>query len=236
MSITANDIASELASEVHTGQLKQGDMFPSERELCERYGTGRSTVRDAMTILQGIQVADHSKGKRPRVLSPSLGNALSGIGDVAKFFFSGSEGRAHLEQARLFLETSMLRHAIEHATNAHLARLLSITEECDKNLHDAELFRDADVRFHRILAEIPGNPIFVALHDAFVEQLMKSRPVLDDFQKRNRISNDEHRQIVKALLDKDAEQAVNVLTTHLTRNYGTYFSQTLERQMANQAN
>ena len=30
-------------------------------------------------------------------------------------------------------------------------------------------------QFHRILAEVPGNPIFVALHEAFVEKLMKRR-------------------------------------------------------------
>ena len=35
----------------------------------------------------------------------------------------------------------------------------------------------ADVQFHRVLAEIPGNPIFVALHEAFVERLMKGRKI-----------------------------------------------------------
>jgi DNA-binding FadR family transcriptional regulator len=229
--ITAAHIADDLAAEVHAGQLKAGEMFPSERELCERFGIGRSVVREAMTMLQGIRLADHSKGKRPRVVKPTLGELMIGMGDAAKYFFSDSEGRAHLEQARLFLETSMLRHAVLHASNAHFARLLAAINECDQHLADATAFRNADVAFHRVLNEIPGNPIFIGLHEAFVEQLMRSRPPVDNFEERNKLSNEEHRQIVRAMLDKDAEQAVAILDKHLTRNHGTYFEQALESRM-----
>lgn len=228
MTISAVQIADNLAADVVAGALRAGDMFPSERELCERYEIGRNVVREAMTILQGRKLADHSKGKRPRVVKPTLSEMMGGIGEAARFFFEGSEGRAHLEQARLFLETSMLRHAVEHATNAHIARMIEAIDECDRCLTDAEGFRNADVNFHRILAEIPGNPIFEALHDAFVERLMKSRPLLDDYNERNITSNDEHRLIVKALIDKNADSAVDILTRHLTRNFGTYFHQALE--------
>ena len=226
--ITATGIAEVLAAEVHNGSFKAGDMLPSERDLCERFGVGRNTVRESMTILQGNRLVDHSKGKRPRVLAPSLSEVMAGVGDSAKFFFDSTEGRAHLEQARLFLETSLLRYAIDHVSNAQLARLVSTIDECDANLADANGFREADVKFHRILAEIPGNPIFMALHEAFVEKLMKNRPLLDDFEVRNKMSNDEHRQIVEALIDKDVDKAMATLNTHLTRNFGTYFHQALK--------
>lgn len=228
--ITAAHIANDLATKVHAGQLQAGDMFPSERELCERFGIGRSVVREAMTILQGIRLADHSKGRRPRVVTPTLGQLMIGMGDAAKYFFSDNEGRAHLEQARLFLETSMLRHAVVHASNAHFARLLAAIDDCEKNLDDAECFRNSDVAFHRVLTEIPGNPIFIGLHEAFVEQLMNSRPAVENYEERNKLSNDEHRLIVKAMLEKDAETAVTILDKHLTRNYGTYVEQALNHR------
>ncbi|MFT4726615.1 MAG: DNA-binding FadR family transcriptional regulator [Granulosicoccus sp.] len=228
--VTAAHIANDLAAKVHAGQLQAGDMFPSERELCERFGIGRSVVREAMTILQGIRLADHAKGKRPRVVTPTLGQLMIGMGDAAKYFFSDNEGRAHLEQARLFLETSMLRHAVVHASNAHFARLLAAIDDCEKNIDDAEGFRNSDVAFHRVLTEIPGNPIFIGLHEAFVEKLMNSRPVLGNYELRNKLSNDEHRLIVKAMLEKNAETAVTILDKHLTRNYGTYFEQALSHR------
>lgn len=234
--LTASDIAKALAADVHEGELRAGDMFQSERELCMRFGVGRTVVREAMTILQGMKLVDHSKGKRPRVVSPTLTQVMDSASEAAQFFFLNNEGKAHLEQARLFLETSMVRYAVVHATNAQIAKMVSAIEEADAVLADGEAFRDADSRFHRALTEVPGNPIFVALHDTFVERLMKNRPVKDDVESHNRRSNNEHKEVVSAILSKDSDEAVEVMTRHLTRNYGVYFQQALGRVGALKAN
>ncbi|AKR55226.1 Transcriptional regulator NanR [Devosia sp. H5989] len=201
-----------------------------------RFGVGRTVVREAMTILQGMKLVDHSKGKRPRVVSPTLTQVMDSASEAAQFFFLDNEGKAHLEQARLFLETSMVRYAVVHATNAQIAKMVSAIEEADAVLADGEAFRDADSRFHRALTEVPGNPIFVALHDTFVERLMKNRPVKDDVESHNRRSNNEHKEVVSAILSKDSDKAVEVMTRHLTRNYGVYFQQALGRVGALKAN
>ncbi len=230
--VSASSIATVLAGDVHSGKLVAGEMFPSERDLCVRFGVGRNVVREATTILQGMGLANLSKGKRPRVATPTLGRVILAASEAARFFFTDTEGRAHLEQARLFLETSMVRYAVKHATNAQIARMVSAVEDCEANLGDIEGFRVADVKFHRALAEVPGNPIFVALHETFVERLMKNRPMHDDFEAHNKLSNAGHRETMTALLAKDAEAAVTALTQHLTRNYETIFHQTLQGQVA----
>jgi len=225
----ATDIAQQLAAAIHSGRYKPGDMLPSERGLCEEFAVGRNVVREAITILQGMGLVDLSKGKRPRVASPTLAKVMEGVGSAAQYFFSGSEGLAHLEQARLFLETSLVRYACEHATNAQIGKLVEAIDACRRGVADVEAFREADVQFHRVLAEIPGNPIFVALHDTFVERLMKNRALLPDFETRNNASNQEHREIVAAILEKDSDRAVRILTAHLTRNFGTYFRLAMEQ-------
>ena len=225
---TASAIARRMAADVHSGTYRPGEMFPSERHLCEEFKVGRNVVREAFTILQGMGLTDHAKGKRPRVVAPTLSKVMEGMGESAQFFFSGSAGLAHLEQARLFLATSLLRYTTVHATNAQIAKLVEAIDACEAGVDDIAAFRAADVAFHRALAEVPGNPIFVALHDTFVEKLMMNRAVLPDFETRNRTSNAEHRKIVSAILDKDADKAVEVLSQHLTRNYGTYFRLALE--------
>jgi len=227
--VSASEIARQLAADVHSGEYSPGEMLPSERVLCEKFSVGRNSIREALTILHGMGLTDQSKGKRPRVIAPTLTKVMEGAGEAAQFFFSGSAGLAHLEQARLFLETSLLRYAAAHATNAQIAKMLEAIDACEAGMADVEAFRKADARFHRSLAEIPGNPIFIALHDTFVEKLMMNRAVLPDFEDRNRKSNAEHRQIISAILDKDGEKAVTVLSQHLTRNYGTYFRLALEQ-------
>ncbi len=227
---TASSIARSLAVDIHSGRYHPGQMLPSERGLCEAFSVGRNVVREATTILHGMGLVDLSKGKRPRVVSPALSKVMEGVGSAAQFFFSGSEGLAHLEQARLFLETSLIRYATEHATNAHVGELVEAIDTCERSIGEVEAFRDSDVQFHRILSKIPGNPIFIALHDTFVERLMKNRALLPDFERRNAMSNQEHREIVSAILDKDGDRAVKILTEHLTRNFGSYFRLAMEQK------
>ncbi|MDG1432216.1 MAG: GntR family transcriptional regulator, partial [Paracoccaceae bacterium] len=179
--LTASEIARRLASDVHSGIHRPGEMLPSERVLCEQFSVGRNVIRESLTILQGMGLTDHSKGKRPRVVAPTLTKVMEGVGEAAQFFFSGSAGLAHLEQARFFLETSLLRYTTAHATNAQIGKMVEAIDACEAGADDISAFRTADVAFHRALAEVPGNPIFIALHDTFVEKLMLNRDVLPDF-------------------------------------------------------
>lgn len=220
--VDGSEIARRLAEDIHSGLLQPGDMIPSERDLCVQFGVGRSVVRDAVTTLEAMKLIAHRKGHRPRVLVPDLAHAMASAAEAAGYFFRDNEGRAHLEQGRLFLETSMARYAAEHATQAQIARLIAAIEAGDAAIDDIAGFRNADVQFHRILAEIPGNPIFVALHDTFVDRLMRGRTAPADVQGHNRRINDEHKVIVQALVAKDADTAVAALTRHLTRNYTVY--------------
>jgi len=229
---SASYIAKVLAADVHAGTLKPGDMFPSERELSDRFGVGRGIVRESLTVLQTMGLADHSKGRRPRVAAPTLSRVMGAVSEAAEFFFNDNEGRAHLDQARLFLEANMVRYAVAHATNAQIGKMIGAIEECEANLGDVAAFRLADVKFHRALAEVPGNPIFVALHETFVEQMMKNQVFRDDFSEHNTTSNTGHKAIMTAVLAKDADGAVEALTAHLTRNYESKFHQTLSSRMA----
>lgn len=225
---SADQIASVLAAEVHDGRLVAGDPFPTERELCDRFSVGRNVVRAALSSVEGMGLINHTKGHRPRVAEPSLARVMDRVGEAAGMFFEGSEGRAHLEQARLFLETSIVRYATVHATNAQIGKMVELIDECESSLDDLVAFREADVKFHRAIIEVTGNPIFLALHDSFVNRLMRSRPFPEDVRQHNARSNEDHREIVRAMLDRNADAAVESVTHHLIRNYGLLFQHSLE--------
>lgn len=227
VTLGAVEIASMLAEEVHGGVLEVGAMLPSERDLCDRFGVGRTTIREAVKRLEGMRLVELRKGFRPRVAYPTLTQLLGSISAASRLFFRGTEGGAHMEQARLFLETSLARYAAQSASAAQIGKMVAAIEKGDRVLDDLPAFRIADVEFHRALAEVPGNPIFVALHDAFVGGLMMSRPGPKDVVSHNRRSNDEHKGVVQAIIAHDAEAAVTILTKHLTRNYAIYVNHVL---------
>ncbi|HEV2515207.1 MAG TPA: FCD domain-containing protein [Devosia sp.] len=227
MATEAADIAKALAEEIHSGVIRAGEMIASERDLCERFKVGRTVVREAITMLEGMKLIEQRKGFRPRVVTPTLAQAMAGAAEAARFFFRGSEGNAHLEQARFFLEMSLVRYAAQYATQAQLGKMLAAIDDCERAISSYPQFREADLRFHRAIAEVPGNPIFVALHDAFVDRLMRRREAPRDVVTHNQRSNSEHRAIVTALVARDEAEAVRVLTVHLSRNYATYMRQAL---------
>ncbi len=227
VTVTAAEIATVLAEEVHSGVLEVGTMLPSERELCDRFGVGRTTIREVVKRLEAMRLLELRKGFRPRIAYPTLSQLLGSISAASRLFFRGTEGGAHMEQARLFLETSLVRHAAQAASAAQIGKMVAAIEKGDRAIEDLPAFRLADVEFHRALAEVPGNPIFVALHDAFVGGLMMSRPGPRDIASHNRRSNDEHKGVVQAIMAHDADAAVAILTKHLTRNYAVYVNHVL---------
>ncbi|SFZ85472.1 DNA-binding transcriptional regulator, FadR family [Devosia enhydra] len=226
----APEIAALLAEEIHGGLFEAGAMLPPERDLCERFGVGRTAIREAIKRLETMRLVELRKGFRPRVVYPTLTQLLGSISAASRLFFRGTEGGAHMEQARLFLETSLVRYAAEAATPAQIGKMVAAIERGDRAINDLPAFRLTDVDFHRALAEVPGNPIFVALHDAFVGGLMMTRPGPRDVTSHNRRSNDEHKGVVQAIIAKDADAAVTILTKHLTRNYAVYVNQVLTPQ------
>jgi DNA-binding FadR family transcriptional regulator len=231
----ASLIASAIAKEIHSGRMEEGSMLSSERQLCDRFGVGRSIIREAIRQLEMMGLVELRKGHRPRVAYPSFSGLLASISDASRLFFSGTEGGAHMEQARLFLETSMVRYAAHSATRAQIAKMVAAIEKADAVVDDLPRFRDADVAFHRALAEVPGNPIFIALHDAFVGGLMRARPDPADTARHNRRSNDEHKGVVQAIIARDAAAAEAILTKHLTRNFAVYVNHVLGPTAGQQA-
>jgi DNA-binding GntR family transcriptional regulator len=58
---------------------------------------------------------------------------------------------------------------------------------------------------------------------------MRSRPIPDEFEKHNKISTQEHRQIVEAIINKDVSLAVATLNKHLGRAFGVHVQQSLKQ-------
>ena len=217
-------IAERLTERVRSGAYAVGDFFPSERELCEEFGVGRPVVREALIALQRLGLAELSPRQRPRVAKPSPRNILQQLSGAARFILDQPEGFAHFEQVRSFIEVSLARYAASHATNAQIARLGYALECNQKAVGQDKEFLETDVAFHRALAETAGNPIIIAMHDAFVEWLIIQRPEIVDVGDRNRVSYSDHKAIFDAVLHRDADRAAAAMQKHMDNAYALYIA------------
>lgn len=214
----ADAIADALIADIRGGKIGHDQPLPTERELCERFGASRPTVREATAQLQMRGYAVAGAGKRPRAARPSLEAVLRGAGDHIRDILGDAESGAHLEQMRQFIETGAAREAANRAGNVQIAKMQKALE-ANYEAIGTDAFPQTDIAFHRAIVAVVGNPVILALHDMFVSEILRQRPRSEDPDVHDRRSYEEHRQIYQAILDGDAVSATAVMDRHLERSY-----------------
>ncbi|HAT1683919.1 TPA: transcriptional regulator NanR [Klebsiella oxytoca] len=228
-------VEEELEQMIRRREFGEGEPLPSERELMAFFSVGRPSVREALAALKRKGLVQISNGERARVSRPSADTVISELSGMAKDFLTHPEGITHFEQLRLFFESSLVRYAAEHATGEQVARLVKALEINSQSLDDNALFIRSDVDFHRVLAEIPGNPIFMAIHVALLDWLIAARPAVTSLalHEHNNLSYQQHITIVDAIRRHDPDDADRALQTHLNSVSATWHTlsknQTLQK-------
>ncbi|MGF2656448.1 transcriptional regulator NanR [Serratia marcescens] len=217
-------VEEELEQMIRRHEFGEGEQLPSERELMAFFNVGRPSVREALAALKRKGLVQINNGERARVSRPSADTIISELSGMAKDFLTHPGGIAHFEQLRLFFESSLVRYAAEHATDEQIALLTKALEINSQSLDDNALFIRSDVEFHRVLAEIPGNPIFMAIHVALLDWLIAARPSVPDreLHEHNNLSYQQHIGIVDAIRQREPDKADRALQTHLNSVSATW--------------
>ena len=64
------EVAARIEAKIRAGGYEAGDSMPAEREIMERFGVGRSTVREALLSLEKMGLIAIRSGERARQLKP----------------------------------------------------------------------------------------------------------------------------------------------------------------------
>lgn len=215
---SSDAIAAALIRDIKAGRLERDQPLPTERELSDRFGASRPTVRAALSQMQLRGYVTAAPGHRPRAARPSLDSVLRGAGDLIRDVLGDAEAAAHIEQMRQFVETGAAREAAMRADTVQLAQLDRALEQNAAAIGSAD-FAATDIAFHRVLVSVVGNPILLTLHDMFVSRLFADRPPMPEPEANDRISHQEHRAIYTAVLDGDGAAAAEVMEKHLARSF-----------------
>lgn len=218
----SDDIIERLEAAIRDGTYPEGESLPSERELMALFEVGRPSVREALFALQKRGLVQLGAGERPRVTRPSPRHLLDELGSAARILLDEPSGLDHFEQARLALEIYLVTHACAHADAADLTRLEAAVEANGAAIGKGERFIATDVAFHRVLTEMTGNPIFLAMHDAIVEWIIHVRPVRLNTEGNNRASHAQHRAILDTIRRRDTLAAIAAIRDHLGDSHARY--------------
>lgn len=217
------DIAARLEAMIQEGRYAPGDQLPSERDLMKLFGVGRPAVREALFALQKMGLVAVSSGERARVTAPSPKVVFDSLGGTARHLLATADGVRHFQEARTMFEVGLARHAAEHATRTDLLELTRALDANRQALGNAAAFERTDVAFHYVLALIPRNPIFTALHQAIVAWLTEQRTISLQQPGQNMIAYRAHEAIHGAIAAGNPDGAEQAVRTHLAQVARTYW-------------
>lgn len=218
----SHDVFERLLEGISSGEFPRGSLLPSERVLMERFQVGRPAVREALQDLQrmGLVVITHGEGAR--LVEPTAQSVLDQIAVTVHHVLASSQNLAHLKDARNFFEVGMTRLAAARASEEDVTALAAIIVRMEASTSDFQTFMKHDMAFHRRIAEITANPIFVAVSEALLQWLSKYH--VGELRKVGREARtlDEHRHIVERIAAHDVEGAAAAMLQHQTRAADLY--------------
>jgi len=209
------EIVDQIQQQILSGALKPGDQIPAERDLAERFGVSRTAVREAIKSLTEKGLIEVFVGRGTFVTNLSPDRVVESMTLLLR---NEPHNVASLQEARELLEIPTARLAAVRRTDAHVARLRAISAELEEEHSISARLVDGDTEFHVELARATGNPVIVLLSQTIVALLRTERLYREDFDiARLPTALADHREIVDAIADGDADRAAQAMSDHLVR-------------------
>ena len=201
----ADRLFDQLRQQILSGRLAPGDRLPSEREIGEAFGVGRTTVREAVGGLVSAGFVERN-GRALVVRDPnSVGSLALGFATVAS-----RESVQQVYEVRKLVEVHAIRLAAEHRTPDDLRNLRRALQLMDTD--DVQAYHAADPEFHAAIAKASGNEVLYQLFQSARDVFFKLPTfwrVFGSHRQRPRIGSGHrgHAALLEAIEAGDADLA-----------------------------
>ena len=210
------DAVAEIRKLIGTLALKPGDRLPSERQLAERFGLSRGTVREALQFLAALNLVEIRHGGGCFVCAGS--NEVGGLRAGWLDWVTQHRGRV-LETLEVHLGCEMFaaRLAARRAGPTELAKLVEALRMMKgaSETGDVPAFVQSDLAFHAALLRASGNKTLQELVGALGKELILERAAIADIAGRIVRSFAEHYAIYEAVQQGDPQAAALAMHRHL---------------------
>jgi GntR family transcriptional regulator, transcriptional repressor for pyruvate dehydrogenase complex len=209
-------VAEQLLGQIGARRLKPGDVLPPERELTESFGVGRSSIREALRMLESQGVIAAVNGG-----SFIVADAASPLNSSLRLMFTLDDrsGIHHLFELRRILEAEAAALAAARHGAQHLEEMDAAVEEMAVSLADdgGSRFIEADLRFHLAVAEATGNRLVLHCMQAVRDVVRRALMTVFVIPDTPESAVVEHRAIRAAIASGDPARARQEMTDHLVR-------------------
>lgn len=210
-------IIKQIRNSIVSGQLKCGDQLPSERKLSEKFGIGRTYVRDAIKKLEffGILKTNPQSGT---IVSGADISAMEGL--LSNVIRLSENDFFHLVETRVLMEAHVCRMASSRRSTQDIEELEKAFEAYRAKVERGLPGVNEDFNFHLKIAEASQNQVVKSLMLIIIPDIIKIYRELNVCgEGRSFKSLEEHREILDCIIRQDASGAESAMKKHLADVY-----------------
>ncbi len=193
------------------GTVMPGQKLPPERDLAQSFGVARSSLRQALKVLEIMGVISQRVGDGTYLNT----GAAAILGEPMEFLILLDGITFHeLMEARLIVEPELTARAAARATTEDIAELRGVLKGMEEARGDHERFVELDLLFHHTIFRIAANRVcglmFTVVHQSLAKLIHLTSQVVPA---EHTLAL--HRRIFHAIRKRDAEEARRRMTEHL---------------------
>ncbi|GAA3156383.1 FadR/GntR family transcriptional regulator [Blastococcus jejuensis] len=210
-------IVDQIRTLIRQGRLRPGDRLPSERDLCERFGVSRVTVREALRVLEAGGLIDVRVGARGGAFVTTPTNARLGEG-LADLLQLSPLTAAEVTEARMVFELGIVPLVVERATEEDLVALERLCEDQQTALDDQRYTMEMSAEFHvRVAASTHNKAVEMLVQSFHGPLLMSLKEAQIAAPLMGHRGAHEHLDFVHAVRRRDVAAAEAIMRTHIDR-------------------
>lgn len=156
-----------------SGEIVPGEYLPSENELTERLGVGKSSIREAIKMLEAMGVVEICKGNGSRVRTSVDSDIMNPL-IFQLILQSKTESKEKLVEFRKMIEISGGILAIDNASEEDIQRLREVHEKTKRDFKKGKVSVSNDMEFHNTIYECTHNLFVVCIGKSVLELCLPS--------------------------------------------------------------
>lgn len=208
-------LAEHLRETILRGELPEGSPLPTERELGERSGLSRASVREALRILESEGLIQTRPGRNggASVRQPTA----DAIARSVELYVRGHRIRLEsLLETRETIEPAIARLAAVHRTDEDIARLAEAQSRLKSNTTDRVAYLEANIDWHMAVALASHNEPLIGFMSAISGVIHSAtEPEPFDTDEVRGLTIAAHERIFAAIAAGDAAAAERRMGRHV---------------------
>ncbi|MEO6944948.1 MAG: FCD domain-containing protein [Lacisediminihabitans sp.] len=213
-----------LEARLLAGDLKAGFRLPSERALASRLKVRRASVREALRVLEVLDIINTKSGSRFGSAGILVASPAGGMGTLMRLQVAARGFRvSDIVHTRVLLECAVAKNLAENHSSIDLAPLLKQIEAMDDARHSASDYVTLNAKFHAALAEASGNHIVTSvmagLRHSIESATYEGAGGIPDWPATVTRLQKEHRELLDAIAEGDGPRAAAITKAHISGYY-----------------